>query len=252
MNSKLKSKRTFNYYENLKNQLEQDEVIFNDKIFCPRVVCKSLSDEFIDMAFNYIKNTKCFIDNRESLIKKVVVLVKDHALKDNIEKLNLHERNKMDEFLYVYNNLNKYSRKNSKINYSVLLDSVLGMQKKDRNLNKIRDVYLQNSFNKEISITTISKSLNKKLRVKYKKADIKGPSYDIKTHTLKEILFLYRLSKDLENNDNLLFFDELGLYTFPCNKKVWIHEGEDSVVKKPKSFPKKHVLMICSRSEILF
>lgn len=236
----------------ISNDDNDNNDIFDNIIFAPDEQVRTLSNVFIQKAYEYLKSSNIFRNLYEEMTKNNILLIENQEFVSKMKLINKIEEEKLENLNFVLNNLDKFKSKNSKINLDIMNETILNIPIENRSVEKIRTIYNSNSMFQIKSTSHIYSLLKNKLNFNIKEPDIKGVSFDRERAVKEEILFLKRLALDLSYGKKIMYFDECGMQQIDIRRKLIIHKSEDNRMKKNQSFSRRNILMICSDKEILY
>lgn len=233
--------------ENIKNF----ETYTNEKIYFPKDILLSISSEDLNSIYNKVKNTEIFRTKMKDIRGTKIIHINNPDSMNLIIKMQ-NFKNELEKVeAEISSNLQFYMRKRSKINIKLLEIVARDLPIEDRTLMAIKNKYNEKyPFNK-VSIQTVRNTLKSKLDFRYISPDLKPKNYFNDGIYEKQIIFLYRLIKGIEQNAYIVFYDEAGFSSFKNQIKVWIQRYEKPIIKKNQTYKKYNLLMICSFTEIL-
>lgn len=226
------------------------ESIINSKIFRPKTVANSLLPEEIKKMVDYLKKQSVITEimnnmNTKETKDKIITVSNELILQMESynEKLKTSREN-------MYFNQEKFRRKNSKIDIKLLSEIIQNIETKERNTDDIKDIYNQNTNKGKVSLSTIRNNMTKNLHYLSKTPVLKDERYFDKYTIPKQVVFLYRLVKDLEANSEFFYYDESGINYKSNRRLIWVRSQESRKIKMEKKFQKMNVLMISSFQKI--
>lgn len=218
------------------SEIESEEII-DSKIFRPKDIVKSIQVESIKKMADFIKSQDVLNNIMHSLYHKED---KSKTIKISNELFQqiIHYNKEVENIrTSMYLNQDKYRRKSSKIDTGLLCEVTEIIDKKDRNINLIKEKYNSETKNLKVSDSTIRRNLVNNLNYRYKSPELKDERFFQRFVIQKQIVFIFRLIKDLHENNELVFFDECGINSKPNRRMIWVRGNEDNKIKK-KSYYK--------------
>lgn len=174
------------------------------------------------------------------------------ACKNRFYLLDGYDKDQEELFCNMYQNLNKYKTKNTKVNLEVLIDTAIKVPKSIRTYKIITDVYNSKNEYKPLSLNRVHFILSNKFKFKKLKSNFKSKAFFCKETKESIGLFIYRILEDLNNGSEILFFDEYGIQNYNNKNYLLIHPSEDSHAIGKKSYMKMNILLITSVRKILY
>lgn len=224
--NELNKKTKVNLADAEEKRVVEDEEYMNEQIFRPNEIAKSVSKLKIEEIVELIKKYG-FLDKISSYITPIHTLYLVEARDCEIVNSIVKFRKSQDEVLTkVINNLNNYTTTKTKVDYDELKDITLNLDLEDRKVKDITKIYNNNKFLKNISESTVFKTISKKMYFKYRLADLKSHKYFECARTFAEILFIYRVVIDFNLGKKILFYDEMGMCKIPNSRKCWFFPTE--------------------------
>lgn len=226
------------------------EYLLSSKVYVPKQLSKEIPDERYKDLAKYINKNKELIKDLENSDKKLKEIITLDISKDIYNDLQAFELRKIQDAQNAINNPNKFVNIRSKINLNELHHAAINIPVEKRTLKTIRFEYSKRGNFKKVSLSSISKSISDKLHFNYKETEKKSSSFFKVNNVKAEILFIYRLIKDLAEGKNIVFYDEAGISKGILRKKCWKHSGEDKYSKKNFGFKRINLLMLTGKRRI--
>lgn len=194
--------------------------------------------------YNRIKPTK---EEVISLQKEI-----DECTTNNQNNKNLRVIQIKVKFYDIFENMKpndlRYTEYGKKISFII---QILKEKKEKITLKKIAEHYLL-SYNKKISISTVSRILKNHLNIRYLKTAIKNAKLDDKNYMIMSFTFLRGIFRSLFLKLNLIFVDETGFLLENNNYYIWRNPSEEiNQGAKNNSKERMNLILAVSSNKII-
>lgn len=219
-----RQKKFISTFKNLREEEENDKIEFDVFLFSPYEVNKTVSKIFIAKETKKLKQSQIFNKMLDQMLDKNEKLPYTKDLSLLCEKIKHFEEEKIEDLNYIMNNMNKFRRKNSKINVNSMLDILINTPVIERSIEKTIEQYNTTNSSNIKAKSNVYSLLRKKMGFRFTSPNVKGPSFNPERSLNEEALFLLRLEKDLNLGNKLLFYDEMGINDVKIPSRIIVHK----------------------------
>ena len=198
---------------------------------------------------------KIFDMNELKLDEEQFEILLSEIQKSKDEEKNVKNKESINILPVFYDSLNNISYPDlRKTMYSINISNILNIIKKNNELptlKKIAKIY-KDTYNKTISISTISRILKNNLGMRYLRTVVKNPKLNEYNYLFMSFVFIKGLIRSIQFGLNIIFLDETGFMLENNNFYCWREKNVEFYGGSKKNLKKKlNLILGVDKSKII-